>query len=281
MKLSLATSVSDYRNKVDSLLLKKECCNNLILGLLGNFQEDEPDCYLGYVERDGEVIYAFMQTPPHNWILADVESVEKAVLEEIASFIYDKDLHVPGVLGPDLYVERFVSKYENLSKRNANLHMNELIYQLDLVQVEIDGNGQLVQASNEDYSLIKSWLIQFGIEARVPITEQRASILARTYLENGSVYLWKLKNRAVSMVNKSRQTKHGATVNAVFTPDEFKRNGYATNVVAALSQKLLDEGLKFCSLYTDRSNPTSNSIYKKIGYKEVGTSIVYHFEKID
>ena len=105
----------------------------------------------------------------------------------------------------------------------------------------------------------------------MPITEQRASLLACSYLDNASVYLWKVRNQAVSMVNKSRQTKHGATINAVFTPDKFKRNGYATNAVAALSQKILDDGLKFCSLYTDRGNPTSNSIYKKIGYKEVGT----------
>ena len=49
-----------------------------------------------------------MQTPPHNWILADVENGEKAVFEEIASFIYDKDLQVPGVIGPDSYVESFI-----------------------------------------------------------------------------------------------------------------------------------------------------------------------------
>ncbi|OZU86959.1 GNAT family N-acetyltransferase, partial [Virgibacillus indicus] len=55
----------------------------------------------------------------------------------------------------------------------------------------------------------------------------------------------------------------------------FKKKGYATSTVAHLSQKILDEGFQFCSLYTDSTNPTSNSIYKKIGYYEAGSSIVY------
>lgn len=79
------------------------------------------------------------------------------------------------------------------------------------------------------------------------------------------------------MVNRSRKTKNGATINAVFTLDEYKRNGYATSSVAALSTKLLVEGARFCSLYTDADYPTSNRIYKKIGYYEVGTSVVYEF----
>ena len=32
---------------------------------------------------------------------------------------------------------------------------------------------------------------------------------------------------------------------------------------------ILDEGKEFCTLYTDLSNPTSNSIYRNIGYVAV------------
>ncbi|QGS69639.1 GNAT family N-acetyltransferase [Oceanobacillus sp. 143] len=263
MKVSFATSVTDYINKVESLLLEKEACNNLILGLLGNLQEGLTASNLGYVESDGKVIYAFMQTPPSNWILADVENVEKLVLKEVANFIYDNELEVPGVIGPDSCVKSFINAYENLSEQKAKLHMNQLIYQLDEVKIGLNNNGQLIHANEADYSLIKSWIMQFGIEANEVVSEQKASQMARIFLENQSIYLWKVEEQAVSMVNKSRQTKNGATVNAVFTPDKFKRNGYATNAVAALSLKLLDDGFQFCSLYTDRANPTSNSIYQK------------------
>jgi predicted GNAT family acetyltransferase len=51
--------------------------------------------------------------------------------------------------------------------------------------------------------------------------------------------------------------------------------------VAAVSQMSLDSGKKFCTLYTDLDNPTSNSIYQKNGYKPVGDSTVYRFEYQD
>ena len=39
--------------------------------------------------------------------------------------------------------------------------------------------------------------------------------------------------------------------------------------MAGLSRLLLDGGRASCTLYTDLANPTSNSIYAKIGYRPV------------
>ena len=35
------------------------------------------------------------------------------------------------------------------------------------------------------------------------------------------------------------------------------------------SQLMLDSGRQFCALFTDLANPTSNSIYQKMGYQAV------------
>ena len=43
--------------------------------------------------------------------------------------------------------------------------------------------------------------------------------------------------------------------------------GYASAVVAQLSQRELDAGQEWCSLFTDVANPTSNHIYAEIGYE--------------
>lgn len=52
---------------------------------------------------------------------------------------------------------------------------------------------------------------------------------------------------------------------------------YATECVAKLSKLLLKEGNKYCFLFTDLSNPTSNSIYQKIGYHPVIDENHYRF----
>jgi predicted GNAT family acetyltransferase len=41
---------------------------------------------------------------------------------------------------------------------------------------------------------------------------------------------------------------------------------------------MLGEGRKFCFLYTDLANPTSNHIYQEIGYRPVCDALVLSFE---
>jgi hypothetical protein len=43
----------------------------------------------------------------------------------------------------------------------------------------------------------------------------------------------------------------------------------ATACVSALSQTLLDHGSRCCFLLTDVTNPTSNHIYREIGYRSI------------
>ena len=64
-------------------------------------------------------------------------------------------------------------------------------------------------------------------------------------------------------------TPHGGGVGYMYTPPELRARGYASALVAELSQPVLDSGLSFFVLYTDLSNPTSNAIYRRIGYNPI------------
>ncbi|WP_174614994.1 GNAT family N-acetyltransferase [Virgibacillus ihumii] len=282
MKIKLELAVDYYIQQVEPLLLKKEACNNLMLGILGRIKET-PDAYengycLGIVEQENEAVFAFMQTPPNNWILAAVDRVPDDVIQKVALFIFNKRTAVPGVLGPIEEAEMFKSEWERLSNVGSSIHVKQLIYRLDDVNPLPEVEGELRHATQYDCELVKNWLVQFGVEANEPVSNEYAVQLASSFIGRSSLYLWEVDGVPVSMANQSRKTRNGSTINAVFTPDEYKRNGFATATVATLSSKLLAEGSGFCSLYTDLDNPDSNSIYRKIGYYEVGKSIVYEFK---
>ncbi|MFZ3580358.1 GNAT family N-acetyltransferase [Virgibacillus sp. DJP39] len=282
MNLNFVKDPQAYLLKVEDLLLEKESCNNLMLGIINQLAEGQSaykDVNLGIVEKAGNTVFAFMQTPPNNWIFPDVEVVEKEVSQEIAKFLFDEQLEVPGILGPDQIVQPFVKEWEKLNNVESTIHMEQLIYQMDKVNSVSQAEGELRKGTKYDHKLLTEWLIQFGREANEIINRDDADFLAVTFIKNSSVYLWQVNGKPVSMVNRSRKTKNGATINAVYTPDEYKRKGYATSSVAALSRKLLADGSSFCSLYTDANYPDSNRIYKRIGYYEVGTSIVYEFNR--
>jgi hypothetical protein len=82
------------------------------------------------------------------------------------------------------------------------------------------------------------------------------------------VFVWD-DGRPVSMAAWAGRTGRGVRVNFVYTPPEYRRRGFASACVADLTQHLLAEGHAFCCLFTDLANPTSNSIYQKIGYRPV------------
>jgi hypothetical protein len=88
-------------------------------------------------------------------------------------------------------------------------------------------------------------------------------------VERGTVYLWEREGDVVSMAAAVGPTPNGMRVGAVYTPPEHRGHGYASALVAALSQDLLDRGRTFTMLYTDLANPTSNAIYQRIGYVPV------------
>jgi len=71
------------------------------------------------------------------------------------------------------------------------------------------------------------------------------------------------------MAGTPRKTQNSTFIGSVYTPLEFRKSGYASSLVATLSQKSLDDGFEFCVLISDLANLTSNKIYQNIGFKKV------------
>jgi predicted GNAT family acetyltransferase len=82
------------------------------------------------------------------------------------------------------------------------------------------------------------------------------------------MYLWD-DGAPVSMCGISGPTPHGIRIGPVYTPPPSRGRGYASNLVAAASQRALDAGRRSVFLLTDLANPTSNDIYESIGYERV------------
>jgi predicted GNAT family acetyltransferase len=79
------------------------------------------------------------------------------------------------------------------------------------------------------------------------------------------------------MAGYAGPTPNGIRVGPVYTPPHLRGRGYASACVAALSQELLDTGHKFCFLFTDLLNATSNHIYQVIGYQPIVDVDMYQF----
>lgn len=63
----------------------------------------------------------------------------------------------------------------------------------------------------------------------------------------------------------------------VYTPAHLRGRGYAGAATAAVTRAVLASGIREVLLFTDLANPTSNSLYQRIGYRPVAEFTAYDF----
>jgi predicted GNAT family acetyltransferase len=134
-------------------------------------------------------------------------------------------------------------------------------------------------ATTADRELVRDWVEGFMFEAFGEADPDEVAASTDRWLarRGRTLYLWD-DDRAVSMTGVGGATPNGIRIGPVYTPPAVRGHGYASTLVAAVSQAELDAGRRFCFLFTDLANPTSNHIYQAIGYEPVRDMAVYGFD---
>jgi predicted GNAT family acetyltransferase len=102
------------------------------------------------------------------------------------------------------------------------------------------------------------------------------SVMVDRWLAEGNLWLWD-DDGPVSMTVLRDAVEGVVRIAPVFTPVEQRRRGYAAACVCDLSQQIRNRGQR-AILYTDLGNPTSNSVYRRIGFRAVAEALRYRFE---
>jgi predicted GNAT family acetyltransferase len=185
----------------------------------------------------------------------------------------------PGIIGPKELARRAVEIWTARTGQRARVQVAERIYRLSRVIPPRAASGRMRPATAADLDLLTEWFLAFVLESQpyIEASVERARENAARWIESGKFRLWD-DDGIVSMAGAAGPTAHGIRVAAVYTPPERRGHGYASNLVAALSQEQLDSGREFCFLFTDLANPTSNKIYADIGYEPIIDVDQYVFE---
>jgi predicted GNAT family acetyltransferase len=262
-------------------LERAEAENNLILGISTRLR-DQPGRtvappYLATVEDVDGLAAAAVMTPPHRVIIHSARGEHPAPLRLILHDLLTGGWRVPGVVGPAAAGLTFAELWRAATGRSFRLSRHERVYELRAVTPPPRPAGFMRLAVETDGELASEWSFCFWRELGVAGTGEDARASAGPRIANRELYLWD-DGGPVSMAGKARPTAHGMAVSLVYTPPERRNRGYASALVAALSQHLLDAGWQFCVLFTDLANPISNSIYQRIGYRPVSDFDEYDFD---
>lgn len=287
MNLSRFPAAHDFRARAEAFLLEREAEHNLPLGLTTALMFN-PDLYgtqpyFAVVEdaeasRASGVIAAAVMTPPYRLVLSLCEDQEALV--RIAHDVREFRPDTPGVMAPVPVSLHFAEIWRDLTGKSFRKGMAERIYKLEKVKPPSGVSGKMRRAVESDRALLIEWVTAFQQEAfgepDPAAVERMAHNMLTMPSEYRGTYLWE-DPRPVSLVSYGGPTPNSMRLGPVYTPPESRRKGYASACVAGVSQYLLDSGRKFCTLFTDLANPTSNHIYQAIGYEPVCDVDEYKF----
>jgi predicted GNAT family acetyltransferase len=258
-------------------LEKAEAENALLLGLCASPPAvTEAPLWLSVDSESGPVAVA-IRTPPFNLLLSRAPDPALAVMVEDLNA---RNCRLPGVTGPSEAAAFFADRWARVRPARVVRTTRQGLYELtSVIPQSHDAVGALRAARSEDVARVTEWLGQFARDAGLPEAEAHAlPERAGSLVESGAVFLWDDgSGESVSMAALRGATSHGVRVAFVYTPPALRHRGYATACVGALSAHALASGRRFCTLYTDMNNPTSNSIYQRLGYRLLGHCLMIEF----
>lgn len=246
--------------------------HNLILTLLhARVAYPEPGQY--WLAADGGTVVGVAFQSPLDFFASLTPTSTEAVAA-LVDAIVEAAIALPGVNGEAATAARFAGQWTERRGSAAFPVEGQRIYELARAPQATAAGGRMRKASLDDRDLVLAWtrrfLIDVGQEARDldPVVKRR--------LEAGHFWVWEDGGPA-SMAANSEPVEGVVRLQAVYTPPERRNRGYAGACVAGLSARIREAGHR-CILYTDLGNPTSNSVYRRIGYRAVAEGLRYRFE---
>ena len=263
-----------FSKEVEPYLLKEPSLHSQMLSLIKRYQElNKP---MNLLLRLGEVVG--IQTEKERALLFSKCSEVEA--QNFATKLLEKKISLPGINGPIPAVDAFADFWCRETGLKKILGLNLRLFELTEVSSPKKTSGHFRFAEEKDEALLLKWMKEFHYEAvpHDPLASDEALLKAiKNCITEKGYFLWEDRGEVVCWVASTRQTQREGWIAPVYTPKHLRGKGYASSLVAVASQAILDKG-KVALLFTDLANPTSNSIYQKIGYKPLADFRHWIFE---
>jgi predicted GNAT family acetyltransferase len=283
MHLERHPDATSFLERTREFLIDREAEHNLILGLSGRLRTEPrlygEDPYFASVSEGERVVGVTVRTPPHNLILSLID--DEGAIELIAKDAQEVFGSLPGVVGPKEPVAQFARLWEERTGESARVGIQQRVYRASEVVVPEGVSGSMRTYEQADRDVVVGWMDAFIREALPQAPPEDAVPWLERNLSNpdAGIGLWIDEEEPVSFAGYGGSTPNGIRVGPVYTPPELRRRGYASALTAELTRMLLEGGRTFCFLFTDLANPTSNSIYQRIGYEPVSDADQWVFEQ--
>jgi predicted GNAT family acetyltransferase len=268
-------SARRFLDEAGPWLAASEAANNLILGLAHSLAgTDHPfhePIYLAAVKDRGKIVGCAVRPPPDHLDLTPMPA-GAASLVAANAVAYCPGLEAVG--GHEAVATEFATTWVRLRGGDCRIAHRWSWLVLREVRSPSPVPGALRLAESSDWPLVSDWAPLYMRGTGAP-----GSVLKflERRLATRSLFVWE-HDGPKCMAAISGYTPNGLRVSAVFTPEEHRRRGYASNTVATLSQRALDGGLDYCVLFAESDHIATQRVYENIGYRHLHTTVLVELD---
>ncbi|MBE6987271.1 MAG: GNAT family N-acetyltransferase [Ruminococcaceae bacterium] len=211
------------------------------------------------------VILCYSNAPFPVWVWCKDMADTKAV-ELIGACIKD---HFPFEKGHyHIMIEKLWQALKNDSYfENTYIDIDMLSYRLDnILPVDKIADGKIELADTTDIDIFAGFFHDFELEAEgIDHEMEYCREHMDEAIERNQLFAWRNEQNQLVAMTQNVKTDNFARLSAVYTAPEYRRKGYAYNLVHSLCKTAVQSGMTPI-LYADSSYGPSNECYKKIGF---------------
>jgi uncharacterized protein len=257
----------------DKFLSSEPVLHNLILSILhARLAQGDPGRY--WIAFYGENAVGVVVQSPLEYP-ATLTPILPRAIPAVVDAIAEAGVSLPGVNGDAATAARFAGQWSERCKAAATPFQGTRLYELLELGEVPRTEGQLRQAGPSDRTLMIQWTRAFQNE--IGESANDTELRVDRGLAAGQLWVWDQNGESTSMAVSREPAQGVVRLSGVYTPPKKRKHGHAAACVHALSKHLRVCGYR-CILYTDLGNPTSNSIYRRIGYSAVAEALRYRFD---
>jgi RimJ/RimL family protein N-acetyltransferase len=264
-------SAARFLDEAGPWLRANEPANNLVLSLGHTLAGDDhpfhEPIYLAAVKDRGRVVGCAVRPPPDH---LDLTPMPPGAASLVAA---DAIEHCPGLdsLGGEIATAReFATAWVALRLGDWRIVHHWAWLVLREVHAPRGVPGGLRLAELGDWPLLSRWGQLFTRD-----TNAAGGVLRflERRLKTRSLFVWE-HDGPKCMAAISGYTPGGLRISAVFTPEDQRGKGYASNTVAAIAQRALDGGRTHCVLFAESHHAATLRVYERIGFRHLHGTVV-------
>lgn len=248
MQVAFQNNPKEFLDKCGAFLQQNEAEHNLILAICQGTEKkiqagEKSETRFCTLHDNNDFVMAAVQMSKHNLVLSksaqpDIEKMAEALAQHHFSF--------PGIVGPSDVASAFTDAWTQRTSQESIEYMDQIIYALKKVIAPRATAGEFRFATAEELPLLRDWIAAFSKDALPKaehLTPETAQKKVAEMIKTQRAAVWTVNGKPVATASASG-TSTVTRINGVYTPPEQRGHGYASALVAHLSQQQLDQGKK-------------------------------------